>query len=92
VLQSLAHAHGIVHRIAETPIKLDDAVVGSPNLQIDLRAACGPEQPLRLRDDGSRPAAPQTFSIEQLGHGGGERSDRAKAPGASFPARSVHLR
>ena len=34
-------------------VELDNAVIGSPNLQIDFRAACLPQQPLRFVHYGS---------------------------------------
>src|SRR6266446_2289202 len=42
VFQSLSHAHDIVHRIPQPPVKLDDTVIRSPHLQIDLRATSLP--------------------------------------------------
>ena len=58
MLQSFPHAHDLVNRITEPPVEINNTLIGSPNLQIDLRTTGGTKQPLRLRDHGSRPTLP----------------------------------
>ncbi len=40
MLQSFAHAHDIVHRVAEPKVNLNHSLVGSADLEIDLGATC----------------------------------------------------
>ena len=58
MFQSLAHTHDIINCIAEPTVKLDDPVIGSPNLQIDFGSPRLPEQSFRFRDDGARISTP----------------------------------
>jgi hypothetical protein len=60
MFQSLTHTHDIIDCIAEPTVKLNDSVVGSPNLQIDFGTTSLPQQSFGFHDDGSRiPATPQ---------------------------------
>ena len=59
MFQSLAHAHDLLHDVAQTAVEFDSPIIGRPNLQIDLRAACRPQPPFRFFHDGS----PQTKAL-----------------------------
>lgn len=63
MVQPFAHAHHIIHRVAQPAIKLNNALVGGSNLQIDFRATRLPEQSLGCGNDGSR--KPTTLKLRR---------------------------
>ena len=67
MFQSLTHTDDIINRIAEPTVKLDDPVVGSPNLQIDFGTPRLPQQSFRFSDNGARISAPlQLWNNRQI--------------------------
>lgn len=67
MFQSLAHAHGVIHRVAQTTVELNHTLVGPADLEVDLRATGRSKQSLRLGHNHPRqPAALELGSNRQV--------------------------
>jgi hypothetical protein len=65
MLQSLAHTYYVINRVSKAAIELNDAMIVSPNQQVDFGAATIAQQPLSPGNNGAR----ETASLILRGNG-----------------------